>query len=366
MNMEPAIKQEVLPGDGQPNANGAQDAGATTPAGSASGEAIAPPPSAANAGSVAAAIAEGIPGPVIIPPPPKAVKIRIRLVWAALLAVAAIAGILAWLNVEGFRTEVENIDPQFYYFLFAGFVFAMIDGAIGMSYGVTSIAFSQFMGISQAAASTGVHLSEILSNGIAGWMHWRMHNINKRLFILLVIPGSIGAVLGAYILSNLEHYSIYMKPFVSAYTLFLGILIVTKSFNIKRKQRLKKIRQVRLLGLGGGFIDAIGGGGWGSIVLSALIAGGRNPRTALGTVKLSRFFIAILSSITFILALNKNIPWSAVLGLVIGSAVASPIAARVSNKISAKTIMVAVGIIVILVSLWSIYNAVKKLAGLHA
>ena len=303
----------------------------------------------------------GTQGPVIIPPPPKAVKTRVRLVWSILLGLAAVIGLLAWLNVEGFRTQVENIEPAFYYFLAAGFVFAMIDGAIGMSYGVTSIAFSQFMGISQAAASTGVHLSEILSNGIAGWMHWRMHNINKRLFILLVVPGSIGAMLGAYILSNLEHYSMYTKPFVSAYTLFLGILILTKSFNLKRKQRLKKIRQVRLLGLGGGFVDAIGGGGWGSIVLSALIAGGRNPRTALGTVKLSRFFIAILSSITFITVLNKHIPWSAVAGLVIGSAVAAPIAARVSNKISAKTIMVAVGFIVILVSLWSIYNAVKKL-----
>ncbi|HEY0271929.1 MAG TPA: sulfite exporter TauE/SafE family protein [Chitinophaga sp.] len=364
--MESAIKQDILPGTGQPDVNGASHAGATSPA--ASGHAPGGPAALPPVTPAAEVIPpeDGLPGPVIIPPPPKAVKKRIRLVWSVLLGVAAIAGILAWFNVEGFRTEVENIQPQFYYFLAAGFVFAMIDGAIGMSYGVTSIAFSQFMGISQAAASTGVHLSEILSNGIAGWMHWRMHNINKRLFILLVIPGSIGAVTGAYILSNLEHYSLYMKPFVSAYTLFLGILILTKSFNIKRKQRLKKIRQVRLLGLGGGFIDAVGGGGWGSIVLSALIAGGRNPRTALGTVKLSRFFIAILSSITFILALNKNIPWSAVMGLVIGSAVASPVAARVSNKISAKTIMVAVGIIVILVSLWSIYNAVKKLIGLPA
>ncbi len=203
MNMESAIKQDILPGTGQPDVNGASHAGATSPA--ASGHAPGGPAALPPVTPAAEVIPpeDGLPGPVIIPPPPKAVKKRIRLVWSVLLGVAAIAGILAWFNVEGFRTEVENIQPQFYYFLAAGFVFAMIDGAIGMSYGVTSIAFSQFMGISQAAASTGVHLSEILSNGIAGWMHWRMHNINKRLFILLVIPGSIGAVTGAYILSNL-------------------------------------------------------------------------------------------------------------------------------------------------------------------
>ena len=114
-----------------------------------------------------------------------------------------------------------------------------------------------------------------------------------------------------------------------------------------------------MLGLGGGFIDAVGGGGWGSIVLSTLIAGGRNPRFSLGTVKLSRFFIALMSSITFIAMLNGK-HWEAVAGLVIGSAIASPIAAKISNRISAKAIMVAVGIIVILTSIKSIAAFLMK------
>ena len=111
--------------------------------------------------------------------------------------------------------------------------------------------------------------------------------------------------------------------------------------------------RIGLLGFGGGFVDAVGGGGWGSIVLSALIAGGRNPRFSLGTVKLSRFFIAVMSSLTFVTMLN-GIRWEAVSGLIIGSALASPIAAKVSNRISTKAIMVAVGVIVMLTSLRSI------------
>lgn len=121
-----------------------------------------------------------------------------------------------------------------------------------------------------------------------------------------------------------------------------------------------KIKKISLLGAFGGFIDAVGGGGWGSIVLSSLIAGGRSPRFSLGTVKITRFFIALMSSLTFITMLNGK-HWEAVAGLVIGSALASPIAAKVSNKISAKAIMLSVGVIVILVSLRSIIIFILKL-----
>jgi uncharacterized membrane protein YfcA len=137
------------------------------------------------------------------------------------------------------------------------------------------------------------------------------------------------------------------------YTLILGIVILSKAFKTGVKKSADKIKKIPLLGLGGGFIDAVGGGGWGSIVLSTLIAGGRHPRFSLGTVKLSRFFIALMSSITFITMLNSR-HWEAVAGLVIGSAIASPIAAKISNRISAKAIMVSVAVIVILISIRSI------------
>jgi siroheme synthase-like protein len=277
------------------------------------------------------------------------------MIWSIVVVFTGIILYVIWQQEPAFRGYVESINPDFYWFLVAGFIFAMIDGAIGMSYGVTSTTFSLSMGIPPASASTAVHISEILSNGIAGFMHYRMGNINKKLFKLLLIPGIIGAVLGAYLLSSLEEYAKYTKPLISVYTLILGIVILRKSgiLKVKNKGNQTKIKKIGTLGFAGGFIDAVGGGGWGSIVLSSLIAGGRSARYSLGTVKLSRFFIALMSSLTFVTMLS-GLRWYAVAGLVVGSAVASPIAARVSNRLSAKTIMVAVSVIVILVSLRSI------------
>ena len=284
----------------------------------------------------------------------------IWMIWGTLVLAIIVTGYALWSKDADFRTYMQHIDHRFYYFLGAGFVFALIDGAIGMSYGVTSTTFSLSMGISPGVASMGVHLSEVMSNGIAGWMHYRMGNINWKLFKMLVVAGIVGAVLGAYILSSLEHYSKYVKPFISIYTLILGIVILRKAFQVGRKRTKGKIKKIGLLGFGGGFIDAVGGGGWGSIVLSSLIAGGRHPRFSLGSVKLSRFFIALMSSLTFITMLG-GAPWAPVAGLVIGSALASPIAAKISNKLSAKTLMISVAIIVIIVSLNSIFKFLIKL-----
>jgi siroheme synthase-like protein len=284
------------------------------------------------------------------------------LIWLAIVFSFAIVVTAFWHKEPQFQTYLTELHPTFYWFLIGGFIFAMIDGAIGMSYGVTSTSFSIAMGVPPASASMGVHLSEILSNGIAGWMHYRFGNVNWKLFKLLLIPGIIGAVTGAYLLSSLEHYSHYTKPIVSLYTLILGFVILSKAYKASRKNTVRqdKIKKISILGLFGGFIDAVGGGGWGSIVLSSLIAGGRNARTSLGTVKITRFFIALMSSLTFITMLN-GAHWEAVAGLVIGSALASPIAAKVSNRISVKTIMVSVGVLVVLVSLRSIIKFILEL-----
>ena len=283
-------------------------------------------------------------------------------IWGTIILSIAVTAVALWQSEPGFRAYVQGINPLFYYFLGAGFIFAMIDGAIGMSYGVTSTTFSLTLGITPAVASMGVHLSEVMSNGIAGWMHYRMGNINWKLFKMLVVWGILGAFIGAVILSSLEDYSKYTKPFISIYTLILGIVILRKAFQIGKKRTGDKIKKISLLGFGGGFIDAVGGGGWGSIVLSTLIAGGRHPRFSLGTVKLSRFFVAIVSSTTFVIMLMQHgTRWEPVAGLVIGSALASPIAAKISNRLSAKTLMVAVGIIVIIVSVNSIFKFLIKL-----
>ena len=283
------------------------------------------------------------------------------LIWGSMLLLIYAVGLTLWDTEPHFKDFLVNVDPLFYWFLGAGFVFAMVDGAIGMSYGVTSASFSLSMGLPPAFASMAIHISEILSNGIAGWMHYKMGNVNWKLFKILIIPALVGAVLGAYILSSLTNYSSYVKPVVAVYTLFLGGVVLTKAFRLKRKKGSEKIKNIAPLGFVGGFIDAAFGGGWGSIVLSSLIAGGRHPLFSLGTVKITRFFIATLSSLTFFTMLGGK-HWEAVLGLVIGSAIASPIAARVSNKISAKTIMVAVGVIVMAASLRSIILFILKLS----
>jgi siroheme synthase (precorrin-2 oxidase/ferrochelatase)/uncharacterized membrane protein YfcA len=299
---------------------------------------------------------------VLVDKKPQANKNLIWLLWGTLVFAIVVTVFTLWNKDPDFKTYVEGINPVFYYFLGAGFLFALIDGAIGMSYGVTSTTFSLTMGFTPAVASMGVHLSEVMSNGIAGWMHYRMGNINWKLFKMLVGWGILGAFMGAFILSSLEEYSKYTKPVISIYTFILGVVILRKAFQAQRKRANGKIKKINLLGFGGGFIDAVGGGGWGSIVLSSLIAGGRHPRFSLGTVKLSRFFVAIVSSTTFILMLMKHgTHWEAVAGLVIGSALASPIAAKISNKLSAKTLMVAVGVIVIVVSVNSIVKFLIKL-----
>lgn len=282
------------------------------------------------------------------------------LIWTAIILLFAAVGYSLWRTEPVFQHFLLTIDPLFYWFLGAGFIFAMVDGAIGMSYGVTSASFALTMGLPPASASMAIHISEVMSNGIAGWMHYRMGNVNWKLFKILIIPAIVGAVLGAYILSSLAQFSTYVKPFVGVYTLILGCIILLKAFNIKRKKSTNKIKKIGFLGFVGGFIDAAFGGGWGSIVLSSLIAGGRHPLFSLGTVKISRFFIATLSSLTFFTMLGGK-HWEAVVGLIIGSALAAPIAAKVSSKISVKTIMVAVGIIVILVSLRSVILFILKL-----
>lgn len=282
---------------------------------------------------------------------------RLRyILWIATILFVGVLFAVLWNQEPTFKSFLIDIPTGFYYFLAAGFVFALIDGAIGMSYGVTSTTFSLSMGVPPASASMAVHISEILSNGIAGWMHYRLKNVNIKLFKSLVIPGIIGAILGAALLSSLEEYSSYIRPVIATYTLILGIVILSKAFKISLiKPKGKRITKVAPLGFGGGFIDAMGGGGWGSIVLSTLIAGGRNARYALGSVKLSRFFIALFSSLTF-LTLLDNLHWHSMLGLVIGSTLAAPIAVKLSHRISVKILMIAVGVIVICASFYTIFR----------
>ena len=249
-------------------------------------------------------------------------------------------------NVTDWFTAEISADLLLY--MLGGFIAQMIDGALGMAYGVSATTFLLSFGISPAAASASVHTSEIFTSGVSGLMHLKFGNVNNKLFKNLLLPGIIGAILGAYILSSLEEYSYVLKPIVASYTMILGIIILRKA--IKAKSKKKKTKHIGVLALFGGFLDAIGGGGWGPIVTSTLIANGRNARFTIGSVNLAEFFVAFSSSITFILFIGLN-HFQVILGLILGGMIAAPIAASLSSRLPVKTIMLAVGIVIIIVSI---------------
>ena len=261
--------------------------------------------------------------------------------------------LFTYVNFENISTAsawiAGQVNSQIFVYILAGFVAQMIDGALGMAYGVSATTFLLSFGVSPAAASASVHTSEIFTSGVSGLMHLRFGNVNSKLFKNLLLPGIFGAILGAYILTSLEEYNSYIKPIVSSYTLILGVIILRKALAAKRKK--KKTKNVGALAVVGGFLDSVGGGGWGPIVTSTLLAGGRNARYTIGSVNLAEFFVAFSSSVTFSIFLGMGNYFQVILGLVLGGMIAAPIAASLASKLPVKTIMLIVGIVIILVSL---------------
>lgn len=258
-------------------------------------------------------------------------------------------------TISGFAVQTFNsLDEDILFYMLGGFIAQMIDGALGMAYGVSATTFLLSFGVSPAAASASVHASEIFTSGVSGLMHLRFGNVNNKLFKTLLLPGVLGAILGAYILSSAEDYVHYIKPLVAVYTLVLGLVIIRKAIQkIKKKRR---IRKMGLLAVTGGFLDSVGGGGWGPIVSSSLIASGRHPMYTIGSVNLTEFFVSFASSVTFITLIGLD-HWQVVLGLVLGGMVAAPVAALIARRLPVKTMMILVGLIVVIVSLRNIYTS---------
>lgn len=253
--------------------------------------------------------------------------------------------------------ELEMSEGFFYYVL-GGFVAQMIDGALGMAYGVTASTFLLTVGVPPSAVSASVHTSEIFTSGVSGYMHLKFGNVNSKLFKKILFPGVLGAIVGAYALSSLEKYIYIIKPLVAIYTLILGILIIQKA--LKKRVEKRPIKKIGWLAMAGGTLDSIGGGGWGPIVTSTLIARGRHPKYTIGSVNLAEFFVSLASSVTFISIIGFS-HWQVVLGLILGGMVSAPIAATLSRRLPIKTMMIMVGTIVIIVSLRIIYMVLSSL-----
>ncbi|TLU99317.1 TSUP family transporter [Dyadobacter luticola] len=257
---------------------------------------------------------------------------------------------LLWKDLE--------LNENFFYYVLGGFVAQMIDGALGMAYGVTASTFLLTLGVPPSAVSASVHTSEIFTSGVSGYMHLKFGNVNSKLFKKILFPGVLGAIAGAYLLSSFEQYIYIIKPMVAVYTLILGILIIQKA--LKKRVEKRPIRQIGWLALAGGTLDSIGGGGWGPIVTSTLIARGRHPKYTIGSVNLAEFFVSLASSVTFISIIGFS-HWQVVLGLILGGMVSAPIAANLSRRLPIKTMMIMVGTIVIIVSLRIIYMMLSSL-----
>ncbi len=231
-------------------------------------------------------------------------------------------------------------------FALVGFVAQLIDGALGMAYGVTSTSFLLSIGVPPAAASASVHTAEVFTTAVSGASHWKLGNVDRKLIRKLVLPGIIGGVLGAYVLTSIPGGVI--KPLVTVYLLAMGLRILWKA----HKDPDAHTRTARLtpLALAGGFCDAIGGGGWGPIVTSTLVANGHNPRSTVGSVNLSEFFVTLAEATTFVAFLGL-VHWQAIVGLIIGGAVAAPLAAVLCSRLPARTLMISVGVVITVLSI---------------
>jgi len=239
-------------------------------------------------------------------------------------------------------------------FILVGFIAQMIDGALGMAYGVSSNSFLLGIGVPPAAASASVHMAEVVTTAISGLSHWRLGNLDRTLIKSLLLPGALGAVVGAYILTNAP--GDLLKPFIAIYLLIMGVVIMAKGLKGEHKEQ-KVVSHISVLGIIGGFFDAIGGGGWGPIVTSTLVARGSNPRLAIGSVNFSEFFITFAQSVVFVFTLQFGVYWKVILGLLIGGAVAAPLAAFVTKRLPVRRLMLSVGVLIILLSIRTLYLA---------
>jgi len=228
-----------------------------------------------------------------------------------------------------------------------GFFAQLIDGALGMAYGVVSNTFLLAFGLPPASASASIHAAEILTTGISGLSHWRLGNIDRQLLKKLLIPGVLGAILGAYFLTTLAVQPVRLA--VAFYLAIMGGVILVKAFK-KIKDSGRGFQKLGLLGLFGGFFDAMGGGGWGPIVTSTLVARGNSPRYVVGSVNMAEFFVALAASLTFFVTIGVGY-WPMILALTSGGATAAPLAAWLCKELPTRVLMFTIGVLIILLSI---------------
>jgi uncharacterized membrane protein YfcA len=241
--------------------------------------------------------------------------------------------------------------PDLVVFIIIGFCAQIVDGALGMAFGLISTTSMLAFGVPPATASAMTHVAEIFTTAASGASHAWHRNINWRLVARLAPAGMLGGAIGAFLLSNIDASAV--EPFVSAYLIAVGCYILFKAFRPLFPREVGD-RLVPVIGLGGGLLDAMGGGGWGSIVTTSLLGRGHEPKKVIGSTSVTEFLVTLTISITFILTLGWSDMSSAV-GLIIGGVIAAPIGALVVKKLPLRPLMIGVAIIIIATSLFRFF-----------
>jgi uncharacterized protein len=253
------------------------------------------------------------------------------------------------LTFNELQIYVRHIPNEFYGMLLVGFFAQLVDGAVGLGYGLTCTTSMMLLGIRLPAISGSIHTAEMFSSGITGFSHYKFGNVNKKLLLWLAGSGIIGAVLGALLLTYLgSRFENVTYAVLSIYTMLIGIRLITIAF--RKKISKQKIKNIGLLGFCGGFLDAFSGGGWGPIVTSTLLAKGRKSSYVVGTVSLSEFFVTFATSVVFFSVLGVS-HWYIIVGLIVGGSIAAPLAAKLAGKLPQKIALILVAVLVIVFSI---------------
>jgi uncharacterized protein len=244
------------------------------------------------------------------------------------------------------------MDEHFISYIIAGFVAQIIDGALGMAYGITASSLLMGWGVPPVVVSSTVHAAECFTTGVSAVSHHAFGNISKDLFRRLLIPGIIGAALGAYVLNKIPEELI--KPYIAGYLMIMGLILIIKAFRTFPSREVTT--HLTPLALFGSFLDAIGGGGWGPIVATNLIMRGNSVREAVGSVNAVEFFVTLSSSLTFFLTIGLG-HWQVIAGLALGGVIAAPLGAFLTKKLPHRPMMVIVGVLVVGLSLRTLCKA---------
>lgn len=271
---------------------------------------------------------------------------QLTILFFAIFLGYGLSGIVSIDQLKGYSSQIPN---AFYGMLLIGFFAQLVDGAVGLGYGVTCSTSMMLLGIKLPAISGSIHAAEMFSSGISGFSHYKFGNVNKKLLYWLAIPGVIGAIAGSLLLVYLgNEYETITYAFLSTYTMIMGLSLLRIA--IRKKQPNRKSTKTGLLGFAGGFLDAFGGGGWGPIVTSTLLSLGKKSKYVVGTVSMAEFFVTLAASITFFVSLGVS-HWYVIAGLIIGGGIAAPFAAKLAGKLPQKTALLIVSFLVIVFSI---------------